>query len=283
MDRPYKPRRMLLSRSRSIVRDILHCSERMPLCAHERQIELTSINEVRKQCETRISWPVIFIKAYGMVAESNPLLRRWYVDWPFPHVHQHHENVAKLVLRREHNGEDWLFWAGFHRPEQSSLEKLQQELDRYQTAPVERTFRKQLSLAALPTPLRRMLWWCTRNFASRKRAKRMGTYSLTTVAGQGTMIPQPPSMLTSTISYGPIDEHGRATVALTYDHRLMDGHHVADFLEQLDNQLHTTIVTELEQMTQRASPESIGIGSCSPQTATELPTGRVAGTAKHVA
>ena len=114
-------------------------------------------------------------------------------------------------------------------------------------------FRQQLRLASLPTILRRILWWCTLNFAGRKRAKRIGTFSLTTVAGQGTMIPQPPSILTSTISYGPINEHGTATVSLTYDHRLMDGHHVAEILSELDDALHTAIVDEIKQLAGKSS------------------------------
>jgi len=274
---------MFLSRSRAIVRDILHFSQQIPLCAHERRVELASIEKARKRCDTRISWPVIFLKAYGIVADHNPLLRRWYVDWPVPHVYQHDENVAKLVMRREHNGEDWLFWAGFRRPEQSSLAELQQQLHRYQSAPVETTFRQQLQFAALPTPVRRVLWWCTRNLTGRKRAKRMGTFSLTTVASQDTMIPQPPSMLTSTISYGPIDERGRACVALTYDHRLMDGHHVADFLEQLDVQLHTTIASELAELADETPRDVMGLAVRTPNDFKDSSARRIAAASKHVA
>lgn len=251
-----KPGRMPIAKSRAIVRDILHFGSKIPLCAHERQIELASIDELRRGCGSRISWPVIFLKAYAQIAERRPLLRRWYVRWPLPHVFQHHENDAKLVMRREYQGDDWLFWARFQRPEKSSLEQLQAKLDKYQSEPVEDLFRQQLRLAKLPVLVRRMLWWYTLNLAGQKRAKRIGTYSLTTVAGQGALIPQPPSLLTSTISYGPIDEHGRATVALTYDHRLMDGHHVADILSELETALHTTITEELAALASRASQSS---------------------------
>jgi hypothetical protein len=248
-----KPHRQVISRSRAIVRDILYFDKKMPLCAHERQIELSSIDALRKQCAVRISWPVIFLKAYAIVAERKPVLQQWYVRWPLPHVFQHNQNDAKLVMRREHQGDDWLFWARFHQPQRASLPQLQDQLNKYQTESVEDLFRQQLRLASLPTILRRILWWCTLNFAGRKRAKRIGTFSLTTVAGQGTMIPQPPSILTSTISYGPINEHGTATVSLTYDHRLMDGHHVAEILSELDDALHTAIVDEIKQLAGKSS------------------------------
>lgn len=252
-----KPHRQRISRSRAIVRDILHFAHKIPLCAHERQIEFASIDQVRRQCEDRISWPVLILKAYGIVAERTPLLRQWYVRWPMPHVFQHTENEAKLVMRREHEGDDWLFWARFRQPQRASLTELQQQLNHYQTAPVEELFRQQVRLAHLPVAVRRVLWWCTLNVAGRKRAKRIGTYSLTTVAGQGTMIPQPPSLLTSTLSYGPMDEHGSATVSLTYDHRLMDGHHVADILSELDAALHTTVLAELKELAASTSVTSL--------------------------
>jgi hypothetical protein len=243
-----KPHRKRISRSRAIVRDILHFGSKLPLCAHERRIELASIDSLRRQCEVRVSWPVIFLKAYAEIAAQRPVLRQWYVRWPWPHLFQHDKNDAKLVMRREHQGDDWLFWARFCEPEHLTLVALQEQLDQYQTAPVEQLFRQQVRLAKLPVALRRILWWITLNLSGAKRAKRVGTFSLTTVAGQGTMIPQPPSLLTSTMSYGPIDEHGKATVALTYDHRLMDGHHVADILSELDEALHTTIVAELKEL-----------------------------------
>ncbi|MCG8583673.1 MAG: 2-oxo acid dehydrogenase subunit E2 [Pirellulales bacterium] len=243
-----RPQRARISPSRAIVRDILHFAHNIPLCAHERQVELASINRLRKACDARISLPVIFLKAYGIVAARRPLLRRWYLRWPIPHVFQHNANEAKLVMRREFEGDDWLFWARFLRPESSTLTELQGQLDQYQSAPVEEVFRQQVQFARLPVLARRALWWFTLNLTGRKRAKRVGTFALTTVAGQGTMIPQPPSLLTSTISYGPIADDGRATVSLTYDHRLMDGHHVADILRELDETLHTVIRAELREL-----------------------------------
>ena len=111
----------------------------------------------------------------------------------------------------------------------------------------------------------------------------MGTFSLTTVASQDTMIPQPPSMLTSTISYGPIDEHGCACVALTYDHRLIDGHHVADFLEQLDVQLHTAIASELADLSVDTPRDVKRLAAGSRSDSEDLSARRIAAAAKHVA
>lgn len=241
-------RRRSLSRSRAIVRDILYFARRMPLCAHERRIELASLDAIRKQSPIRISWPVIFLKAYSLVSEKNPSLRQSFVRWPWSHVYEHDETDAKLVMRRHHGGDDWLLWARFRRPHEVSLVDLQRRLERFQHAPVEEVFGQQLRLARLPLLVRRALWWWTLTLAGPRRAKRLGTFFLTTVAGQGTSIGSPPSLTTSAISYGPIDEHGRSAVTLTYDHRLLDGHHIADILAQLDEVLHAALRAELEYL-----------------------------------
>ena len=55
-------------------------------------------------------------------------------------------------------------------------------------------------------------------------------------------------MLTTGFTYGPTDEHGNTRVTITYDHRLMDGHHVADILKGLETTLQTTILQELQDL-----------------------------------
>ena len=41
-------------------------------------------------------------------------------------------------------------------------------------------------------------------------------------------------MLTAGFTYGPMDAEGTTRVTMTYDHRMMDGHHVADILAGFD-------------------------------------------------
>ncbi len=79
----------------------------------------------------------------------------------------------------------------------------------------------------------------------RKRAKRMGTFLLTTIAGSGAEIQHPPGFLTSNLTYGPIDERGFSRVTIAYDHRLMDGKYIADTLCELEETLASSLVAEL--------------------------------------
>lgn len=240
--------RLALSRSRRLTIDVLHYNRRVPTCAHDRRCDLSRVAELRAQLPTRISWSLLFIKAFALVAEKHPVLRQAYIEWPWPHVFQHADSVAMLATQREHRGESWLFWSRFVKPEGRSLAEMQHALDQYQSEPVEKIFIQQWRLSGLPTFLRRCCWWWTLNFAGAKRAKRAGTFFLTTLAGKGVEIQDPPAFLTSNLTYGPLDESGCCRVTLSYDHRLMDGSTVADCLIDLEATLNREIIQELETM-----------------------------------
>ena len=241
-----RPRRLSLSRSRRLTIDVLHYNRRVPTCAHDRRCDLSRVVEVRSRLPVRISWSLLFIKAFALVAENRRVLRQAYISWPWPHVLEQPHSTGMLATQREHCGEPWLFWSRFFHAETRSLVEMQQSLDRYQTDPVEKVFSAQWRLSGLPTFLRRLLWWWAFNFEGKRRARRVGTFFLTTLAGKGVEIQDPPAFLTSNLTYGPLDEHGCCRVTISYDHRLMDGAYVADCLIELEQTLNGEIARELE-------------------------------------
>ena len=81
-----------------------------------------------------------------------------------------------------------------------------------------------------------------------ERAKRVGTFFLSSLAGRGAVIDCPPSFQTGVVSYGPIDTHGYSRVTLAYDHRLMDGMLVADALVKIEQILHGPLADELRSL-----------------------------------
>jgi len=245
--------RRALGRSRALCVDVLHYHQKVPTTAHDRVCDFSRVVALRAQLPQRISWSMLFIKAYGLVAAKIPELRQSCITWPWPHVYQHEHNVAMVVLHREHQGRPWLFWGRFLQPELQPLTDLQTKLDWYQTAPVESAFRKQWQASALPWPVRRLGWWWTLNVALEKRARRTGTFFLTTLASRGAEIRHPPAFLTSNISYGPLDDQGRSRVTIAYDHRLMDGVLIADVLADLERTINGELAEELEDLTASAS------------------------------
>jgi hypothetical protein len=249
-----RPRRMRIPRSRRLTIDLLHYRAKVPTCAHDRICDFRSVAEARQRCPARISWSMIFIKAFGLVAARYPVLRQMYLPWPWPHIYQHPTSVAMVATHRDFLGEPWLFWSRFNRPEGRSLLYLQSALDRYQTASVEEVFPWQFQLSGLPTPVRRLLWSWTFHVGGPARARRAGTFFLTTIAGQGAEIQHPPAFLTSNVTYGPIDENGKSRVTIAYDHRLMDGRLVASALAEIDAALSGPIVAELDSISSDQAP-----------------------------
>lgn len=243
-----------LPASRSLVRDILHYDRQTPSYAHSRRFDLAEVEHLRAGAAQRISWSMLFVKAYGILSAETPLLRQVYLSWPWAHVYEHPQTIATVAISRMHEGEPRLFWARLREVEHRSLADLQRDLVRHQEEPAERYFSRQLRMSRLPTPLRRLGWWLTFNLSGYKRATRLGTFALTTLAGQGVTIDRPPSIHTSTLTYGPLDEAGRAQVTITYDHRLMDGLAVAGCLVRLEQILRGPIAQELADLARPARP-----------------------------
>ena len=255
MSKPKPSGRLSIPRSRRLTLDVLHYHKQSATCAHDRLIDLSRLAELRSRLPVRISWSILFIKAFGIVAADRPVLRQTFQRWPWRHLYQHSQNVAMLATHRVHQEEPWVFWSRFVQPEAHPLPVLQAKLERYLTEPVKKIFRQQWQLSGLPTFLRRTLWWWTFNVAVSKRAHRSGTFFLTTLAGKGVEIQDPPAFLTTNLTYGPLDEQNRSRVTMSYDHRLMDGSYVADCLIELEKVLNGAITAELEAIV--SAPQSL--------------------------
>lgn len=244
--------RRSLSKSRALTCDVLHFHRQVPTCAHDRWCDLSRIAAVRAGMGQRVSWAMAFIKAYALIAKATPVLRQSYIRWPWPHVYEHEHSVAMVAIHREFRGEPWLFWGRLENPAEASLLELQARLERYLSQPVSRVFKKQLQFAALPMLARRVVWNWNLHVAARKRARRTGTFFLTTLAGQGVEIQHPPAFLTGNLTYGPIGADGRSRVTLAYDHRLTDGRQIATCLQELETTLNGTIADEMASLSRSA-------------------------------
>jgi hypothetical protein len=241
-------RRRWLSSARSLPCDIVHLAQRMPIARVEIAMELSELAACRQAACPRISWTAVFLKAYGCVTAQSEVLRQSFMKWPWAHVYQHERTVAMLAMHREHEGRARLCWGRFVDPGERRLVEIQQQLDQYQIKPVREAFRKQVRLSGWPWPLRRLAWWLTINGSGRVRARQIGTFSLSALAGQGVINRDHPTICTSSLTYGPVDSAGQLLVTLVYDHRLLDGMQAADALQQLRRYLREDMVTELRSL-----------------------------------
>ena len=132
-------------------------------------------------------------------------------------------------------------------PESQSLAAIQAFIDRHATAPIDEVFRRQLELEMVPGWLRRtILQWNVRS-ASRKRPGRIGTFSMSSLAGFQAGNHFHPTLCTTSLCQGPLDDAGRCRVTVIADHRVLDGASVARALERLEAVLCQDITAELRR------------------------------------
>jgi hypothetical protein len=246
-------KRRPLGSERALVLDLLRLSRQVPLFPVERRIDVGCLAAARKRLAERISWAAIFVKAYALVAREMPALRRSYVAWPWPHLYEHSASVASVAVNRQDAGGDRLFWGRIVCPEKCSLVELQRQLDRYQRAPIAEVFRRQLRLSRFPALLRRLAWWIAMHVHLSRRAKRLGTFGMSSLAGMQAWNRSHPHFLTSSLSYGPLEDDGSLLVTIVCDHRVLDGITAARALECLGEALQGPLMEELAPLARRAA------------------------------
>lgn len=239
-----------ISASRRIIMDLMHEARQVPSIPVQRWVSLGDLETIRKQASPRISWFILFMKAFALVAKENPQLRRSLIRYPWGRFYDHPFSICSLAIERDYKGEPCLFFAHFRSPETQSLVELQEALTRYKAQPIDSVgyYRRALVIGRLPTPVRRMLWWMSLNFSGMKRAKRMGTFGITSYGVLGAESLHPISPLTCTFNFGPISQDGTVLIKIIYDHRTLDGSEVARRLKEIETALLTQVRSELVRM-----------------------------------
>jgi pyruvate/2-oxoglutarate dehydrogenase complex dihydrolipoamide acyltransferase (E2) component len=244
-----------LSLPRRIMTDVLASAQRVPSVPVQRRMNVATIAAARALWAgtgRRVGWCAIFTKAYALTARRFPELRRAFLSVPRPRLYEHPCSIASLAIEREYQGEKAVLWGHVRCPEQKSLPEVQAYVSHLQDEAIERIslFRRALQVARLPWPLRRVMWWTGLNVSGAQRAKRFGTFGVSTYSSLGADSLHPLSPLTGTLNYGPIAADGSVAVRLVYDHRVLDGATVARALAFMEDVLNGALVAELE-MTRR--------------------------------
>lgn len=242
-----------LPAARGFITDLVGLAHSIPLFPVDRVMELADVATTRSTAAVRVGWAAVFLKAYACAAAEMPALRSWLIQRPFwglvPRLATASQSVASIAINRADGSDDRLFFARLPHPESRSLPEIQQFLDRCVSAPIEEVFSRQLQLESLPGPLRRAVLWCNINSASPKRCTRIGTFSLSTLAGLGASNHGHPTICTTSLSFAPLEADGRCRVTLICDHRVLDGATAARALGALEAMLCGPIMAELQGLT----------------------------------
>jgi pyruvate/2-oxoglutarate dehydrogenase complex dihydrolipoamide acyltransferase (E2) component len=236
-----------ISPARRLVVDLTRLH--VPSVPVQRIMRIDDLVKARAAAKGRPAWSAIFAKAYALVAEDIPLLRRAYIKLPSPRLYEYPNSSVSMVVEREYQGEMVVLTTHIRNPEKMSLAKLSEAIRAAKTQPVEqvKSFNRMLRLGRLPTPIRRAIWWLGLNIG-RQRGNYFGTFGVTVYSGLGSESLHPISPLTGVLNYGVIDPDGKVAVRIMYDHRVLDGSMVARVLEQIDKKLHGPILAELKSM-----------------------------------
>lgn len=239
-------RTVRLSLGRRFMADVMRISAKVPTVAAERRMTLGSVAAARAHSAVRPSWVAIFVKAFALVADEYPELRRTYLRRPWPHLYEYPENAGLVMIERQHQGESVVFPFRIRNPGWVPLVQLSQIIRTAKTAPIEETadFVRILRVSALPWPLRRAVWWLGYNFG-RVRANYFGTFVVSVYPSQGAEPLHGIGPITVLLTYGLIGPDGAITVRAMWDHRVLDGVVIARALSRLEEVLSTTILEEL--------------------------------------
>jgi hypothetical protein len=243
---------MTISPFRNLVIDLLHFSQKVPCVTLDRTMRLAPLIAARRLCERAPMWTSILIKAYGLVAARQPLLRRCYLDFPWPRYYEHPKNIANVNIYRRVDDEDVILQALIRSPENRSLTELDDILRRYMELPVETfdSYRRARRASRLPRFLRRLVMWASIHWLGRRRAHNFGTFGITSVCDRGAGILNTIPLGASLLHYGLFDEQGGLHVRLAIDHRVLDGASGADALVSLEQTLLGEILDEVTSLGQ---------------------------------
>lgn len=240
-------RTIKLSPMRRLMCTFLSFSRKVPLVAIERRMRLGDLVAARQSLSERPSWFALFIKAFALVADEMPVLRRAYLTFPTHRIHEHACNVASITIVREVDNEDAVFMSQMRYPEKMTLVEIDERIRHIRHAPVKDVadFRRQHLSGRMPGWLRTFFWWLALRCVGDWRARYFGTFGITGVAALGSTSLNLLSPLTCTFVYSVMEPDGSMMIRLFYDHRIMDGVEPAAALRRMEEVLLTTLQDEM--------------------------------------
>lgn len=236
-----------LSRPRRLIGDLLYFAAGVPTAPVQRRMNLSQLMMSRSCCPDKPSWTAIFTKAYALVSDEFPDLRRAYIKIPHPQLYEYPASVASVAFEREYEGGKAILIGRVKNPGSLSLDELTEKLRVFANAPLEemKDFRRALRMCRMPRMIRRLVWWFLLN-SGRRRGSYFGTFGVRPASGAEALHPASP--LTTLLTFGDVDDNGIVDVRLVYDQRVLDEATVANVLSRLEETLNGPMADELRQV-----------------------------------
>ncbi|HJZ93099.1 MAG TPA: hypothetical protein VKE40_19640 [Gemmataceae bacterium] len=233
-----------LSRPRRLVGDLLYFAAGVPTAPVQRRMNLQPLIDSLAFHPERPSWTAIFTKAYAIVANEFPDVRRAYLKLPWPQLYEYPASIASVAFDRDFDGEKAVLIGRVKDPATTALSDLDQKFKVFLEAPLAemKDFRRALRMCRLPRLVRRWVWWLLLNYG-RRRGSYFGTFAVRPAVGAESLHPSSP--LTTLLTYGPVDPDGVVDVRIVYDQRVLDEATIARVLGRLEEVLNSRIADEI--------------------------------------
>jgi hypothetical protein len=240
-------RLIALTPQRRLIADLMWACRGVPLVTFQRRMNLAALRQARAGLTRPPSWTVLLVRGFAMLAAERPELRRLYVPFPRPRIYEHRECVVRVAVERVVAGETAVLFGRLVGPEHLELATIADRLDHFANAPLDqvRSFQRLLRVSALPLPIRRAVWLAALNSSPVRRARLLGTFSVSTTGSMGAWAVHLRSPSAVTLHCGPIETDGAVDMYLTFDHRVLDGAPVARVLADFEDVLNGRICAEV--------------------------------------
>jgi hypothetical protein len=245
-----------ISIPRRLIIDLMRASMGVPFVSLRRNLNIRPLIEARAQAAQPPGWAAIFVRAFGLVAKDQPVLRTLYAKWPWPRFYEMPRSVGMVAIARVEDGEDCVLPQKIALDEtEDTLAEIDRRIRHAKDAPVDEipAFRKMLQATRLPLPLRRFVWLVGLNFG-RQRANFFGNFAVTSVAAYGAGELHALSPGPYILSYGVVGPDQTIDVVIRWDHRITDAAFIAGVLTRLEQVLNTEISAELRGYSPAAQP-----------------------------
>lgn len=247
-----------ISVPRRFVIELMRASRDVPFITLSRTLDVKPLADARAGLKDAPGWAAIFAKAFSLVAKDDPVLRTLYMAWPWPHFYQLPRSVGMIAIARKEDGEDCVLSQKVTAADELPLAEVDALIRYAKTAPLDEVpaFRKALQAAAVPWPLRRLVWAFGLHVA-RQRANYFGSFGVTSVSAFGPGELHAVSPGPYVLSYGRIKPDNTMDVVIRWDHRVTDAAVMARTLGRIETILNTAIAGELAASRPQPEPRAI--------------------------
>ncbi len=220
--------------------DVAVIAQNIPSFPLYREMPLGELEDIRRRTQLRMGWAALLAWSYSKVCMEIPELRDIYVRRPIPYLFRSPDSVGSITVHRlDDAGNRRLIWGRIRNAHNWRLLDVQTTVDRFKTDPIASVYGDGLRMERRVGPVRGLVWWLLMQWAGYKRAKHVGTFSISNLGGSGVLNAHHPLITTSSLAMAPIAATGKTTMALICDHRVLDGAIGAAALARLEDVLLT--------------------------------------------